>query len=93
MNRVKFCEMRMQAWLYMFYLTPCRPESLSDQGVLPNRSGALPGRSRHAPPCSGYDPGCSGSQKRREVGLKMERESLEDPAEKSITLKVRRRRK
>ena len=41
----------------------------------------FPEHSRHAPPCSGYARGCSGSQKRREIGLKTERASVEISAE------------
>ncbi|EYE95262.1 uncharacterized protein EURHEDRAFT_53434 [Aspergillus ruber CBS 135680] len=82
------CEVRLQAWLCTFYLAPlsgCSDPSLSDPELLRDHSkitpAQFPERSGHASPCSGYAPGGSGSQKRREVGPKTERASVEISAE------------
>lgn len=81
-------EVRIQAWLCMFYLAPlpgCNDPSLSNPELLRDHSritpARFPERSGHASPCSGYAPGGSGSQKRREVGPKTERASVEISAE------------
>lgn len=76
MNRVKFHQIRMQAWLCAFYLTPfqvqrsesewsgCAPESLLDESVIRVCSRIAPGllqdRSGVLPDRSGHAPSCSG---------------------------------
>lgn len=68
----------------MFYLTlllGCSDRSLSNLKLLQDHSRITPAwfpdHSGHTSPCSRYAPGGSESQKQREVGLKMERASLE----------------
>ena len=82
------CELRLQAWLCMFYLASLsgrkvprlsNPELLWDHSRI--TPALFPERSGHASLCSGYAPGGSGSKKQREVGPKTERASVEISAE------------